>query len=683
MQINRSIISKLRKAFDSYNTARIYNATGNFSDLEEALFNVVPILLHHNAKIDSLQFPITSPRGIRFFNPLKIQLEAFARLFPSTSLKETKCDSNSPILSLALMGSIGTVAQSEKSDFDYVLFMHRDSLSKKQLEDFQIKLTAIEVWAQKRMSTEVHFFIEDIKCFKENRFGIGRIDGESVGTAVKRLFKDEFYRTAIFIAGNRPLWWIIPPGLAENEAGEFKKLLPDLIGEETKVYLDLGHVINIDPQEFFGAALWQMNKLLNSPFKSLLKMGLLESYLEDPDSGLLCESLKQKVLKSREAGYDIDPYIMMCNRVSNYYSDCGMWKEARLLQGSFLMKTGMAKEDIDELLKPPQEKWNDKQKTMARLLRSWKWEKEDTALLERYLLGTVKSYKSSDSVSKFFLNIYVRLSDWLRKSGITNTLISKKDMTVLGRRLFAYFERKPGKIPFIPPGLLPGKPPQTVSLVFNKEFNRNGEWSFFDFPITGIDIVTLKNVHLPLMEFKNIVEMLSWLVVNRFWTPKSSLHFEAGSSSFNAKDVKYILAELFHFFVEKQDMETQKEDYLTSRRAIKSFNILNFGLEDIPSQVHRVDMLILDSWGDLVYKQIRPQDAFKETAEMLIFSEKKNKPFSFKVVFPPSQNDPGLCDEFENGVNKAKEQLVPKRLNIQKKKKLDNYPRYSKTKLDL
>ena len=439
-----SKIDELRSAFDAYNVNRVYLATLNFSEKENNFFRVIPVLLHY--AVDLFDTSQTAPHGICSFKPQSLHLDSFNELFPDAN--QLKMKSNDyPILSLALMGSIGTVAQTDKSDFDYVVLLDKNRLSEKEFGELSQKLSLIEKWSMEKLHIEVHFFPQDVVEFRENRFGL--TDEESAGSAGGKLLKDEFFRTAIFISGKRPLWWIIPPGMPEEKMEAFKIKLPSWIAEKANDYVDLGHILHIEAQEFFGAALWHMSKFLNSPYKSLLKMALLESYLFYPQEDLLCEKLKTSILQPGKEGRVPDPYIMMCERVTDDYLKSGVSKdEIRIVQAAFLLKTGLSADILKELLAKPLSDLNDKESVVARLLMKWNWGADDLNLLSDNILGKDNKFLLSGKVSSFLLNSYKRVSDWLQQSGIKANLISMEDLTVLGRKLFAFLKRNREKFLF-------------------------------------------------------------------------------------------------------------------------------------------------------------------------------------------------------------------------------------------
>jgi len=262
--IRRSVIDKLRKSFDKYNDHRIEFAKTILTGDEIDFFNALPLLLHYDLGFPSSVVPaelgksIKPPSGIYDFRVDDARNASFATIFPDEEIIKP---ADGPFIhSLALVGSIGSVGQTEASDFDYVVFISKKEIGKAGLLSLRNKLEAIEKWAMINLEMEIHFFISDWEEFRQNRFG--ETDKESVGSALGRLFKDEFYRTSIFIAGKRPLWWLIPPGFPEESLDEFKGEAEKKDARIWDRYIDLGHVLSANEEEFFGGALWQMNKAL-------------------------------------------------------------------------------------------------------------------------------------------------------------------------------------------------------------------------------------------------------------------------------------------------------------------------------------------------------------------------------------------------------------------------------------
>ena len=64
-------------------------------------------------------------------------------------------------------------------------------------------------------------------------------------------------------------------------------------------YIDMGNVDDISNGEFFGASIWALIKSFKSPFKTLMKMGILEDYMfTKTKSNLLCHQVKNILMSN-------------------------------------------------------------------------------------------------------------------------------------------------------------------------------------------------------------------------------------------------------------------------------------------------------------------------------------------------------------------------------------------------
>ncbi|WP_438895138.1 hypothetical protein, partial [Bacillus cereus group sp. BC329] len=67
-------------------------------------------------------------------------------------------------------------------------------------------------WA-KSQGVEANFFIMDEQRFRHNQSD--QMTGENCGSSQHLLLLDEFYRSAVRLAGKRLLWQIVPPEMEE------------------------------------------------------------------------------------------------------------------------------------------------------------------------------------------------------------------------------------------------------------------------------------------------------------------------------------------------------------------------------------------------------------------------------------------------------------------------------------
>ena len=401
-----------------YNKARIERALTLMPEKHRPLFHVLPFLVHVNHEaLPGYVTPLTSgetvPFGINNYSFRPDVEQALQRCFPAQSHLFSDIKQIWPrqraVDALVLMGSVGTIAQTDDSDFDFWVCIDGKRFSTTELTLLQQKLTAIEKWADNTFGIEVHFFLSEIDKVKQNDFGVA--EGESAGSAQALFLKAEFYNTNIVVAGKAPFWWLTPEKTTEKQYQAIYNSLEKGGSPDVDWFMDLGHLERLDASELFGAAIWQLGKAMDSPFKSVLKMAKLEVYLANISHGQpLCNLLKKHVHRGAEApGHvaDIDPYALMFDELIAHYKANGQAEDIAVLQQCLYLKCGCT-------LSHPLvegEQANFKRKIMASYAKQWGWSRKLLAHLDNRQDWTFNErVQLSRRIHRFLLKCYRRIS---------------------------------------------------------------------------------------------------------------------------------------------------------------------------------------------------------------------------------------------------------------------------------
>ena len=329
-------------AFLAANQRRVDWCCDKLGPGKAGFFDLAPFLLHSEVferHCEDLE-PLPLSTRMAGYAVDYSTLEYARTHFPSAAPPQPLPD---PILIEALytIGSVGTVAQNAASDLDYWVCYDPDDMPENLLDGLADKLEHIERWADEVLGLEVHFFTMDLQSIRDNNFGFS--DAESSGSAQALLLKEEFYRTAVYAAGKAPLWWATPVGADDATYAAIRAELAP--GHATDRFVDLGNLVRIPAEEFFGASLWQIVKALKSPFKSIMKFGLLEKYIASGDESgslMLCDRLKSNLARGCDALTASDPYVLMFREVSGHYLQAKEKDSLNLVRLSFLLKTRIA-----------------------------------------------------------------------------------------------------------------------------------------------------------------------------------------------------------------------------------------------------------------------------------------------------------------------------------------------------
>jgi adenylate cyclase class 1 len=232
-----------------------------------------------------------------------------------------------------------------------------------------------------------------------------------------------------------------PLGLAFDSDGDvdYRKLAADYERDVFGDYdaIDLGNLERVEREEYFGAALWQFNKALTHPLKSITKMLILQMSSRFPpaacsatSSGRSHESGEGSPLHrsgtftiraifdfNRERNRDDFQFIQKC-----IYLRCDMKMHSRKagmreeLLGETFRKDPLSREEIHSLNK----------------FKTWHFH-DQVRIGNRALALLLKIYKDITGV----------------QSDAEPSRVSPGDLRIIGRKLSSCLEKKPSKIAVI------------------------------------------------------------------------------------------------------------------------------------------------------------------------------------------------------------------------------------------
>jgi len=558
----------IKRRFLALNKDRLERINKSLRWRQRHFLRLLPLLFHINEASLPGFISKETPCGISNYKPTKKSIDAAKTLNKKFSHKKRALKSYG-IYSLFLTGSSGTVAHTESSDFDIWLCHHPD-LTDDEIEQLEEKANAISKWCEE-LELEVHFFLMDETRFKTEEHGL--LDNEHSGTAQHHLLLEEFYRTGLLIAGRFPLWWLVPPDKETNYDEYALELLCTGRAREYEV-IDFGGLAHIPAEEFFGASLWQIYKGIDSPYKSVLKILLMEAYANEyPNINLLCMNLKQQIYNNVTSPMQLDPYLMMCHKVCDYLTLRHEKTRLELARRCFYFKAGLhlsAKSTSDS------DKW--RKELLQELVDSWEW--NDAHILMLDSRPTWKIHRVLEERTNLVNELsrsYKLLSSFARKyANVAN--IDQRDMTILGRKLYAAFERKSGKIEIINPDISPNLVEKI--LTFHEQ---DGLWLLFRGKVTPEEMYA----YTPLKRAASIVELISWIHFNHLISNETTILLDTKTNSIDIREIKQILVTLNAHFPRGIVPAVEVEALRTSAKILTTVLFINIGID--PMRKHTND----------------------------------------------------------------------------------------------
>ncbi|MCG3730317.1 class I adenylate cyclase [Vibrio cincinnatiensis] len=618
----------LIQRLDNLNRQRTERALALMDLQGQRVFQLIPALLHYNHPLIPGYLDQQVPHGIHCFemNAIQQQLVEDTELALGLPLHSPK---QPMILGLYTMGSTSSIGQSSSSDLDIWVCVpatmgcdDRESLSNKCL--------LITDWA-KSQGIEANFFIMDEQRFRHNRSD--KMTGENCGSSQHLLLLDEFYRSAVRLAGKRLLWQIVPPEMEECYDEYVDQLCANQYIDCSQ-WIDFGRLNRIPAEEYFGANLWQLYKSIDSPYKSVLKATLLEAYSwEYPHTQLLSIDTKRRFFAHEPDLYGMDAYYLMLKKVTRYLLQIGDHARLDLVRRCFYLKTH------EKLSREPQADsvaW--RREALGHMVHEWKW---DSTLLQE--LDNRRHWKVEQvkivhhALLDALMLSYRNLIQFARRHDITSA-ISPQDISILARKLYAAFEVLPGKVTLLNPQISPDlheadltfievptgrvnpsgwylyKQPPVAKRMFSQRYLERNEylsklvaWAFFNGLITESTNLhsVVRGAHLDIDKFYQMVSDLR----NTF-----SLHKRRPTMMALASPCEISQLAMFINFENDPTVQLAGKSLKVD---LKTLDIFSFGCEQ-QCLVGSVDLVYRNSWQEVRTLHFKGETAILDALKTIL-----------------------------------------------------------------
>ena len=531
--IDRKVLNQLRKRFLDLNQGRLARAMEGLSSRQQQVLTLLPLFFHVNHPLLPGYVSGNTPAGLSAYEPSPLVLAEAQRLTRSFSYKARRGEQQQPIHGLFLMGSLGTLAQAEQSDMD-IWVCHAADLREAAVAELRKKCQLLEAWAASQ-GAEAHLFLIEPGQFVRGERD-SRLSSDDCGTTQHYLLLDEFYRTAIWLAGRTPLWWLVPVYEEANYAQYTETLLSKRFVRGDEV-LDLGNLAHIPPGEFVGAGLWQLFKGIESPYKSVLKLLLTEVYAsEHPEVRCLSLHFKQAVFANVLDIDELDPYMMVYRRIEQYLQRRNETQRLELVRRSLYLKVNRK---ISQLAR---QKPNWQSELLERLAHEWGWDERQLALLDSRSQWKVRQVAAERRVLVAELNHSYRFLDQFARNLGATARIDQRDLNILGRRLYAAFERRAGKVEFVNPGVAPDLAEDTLTLVNSPDRKEPGQthWGLYNGNLNAHEWENFT----PIKRSRDLLDLLAWAHRNGVIDSATRLALHPGGSDLSEYELFNLIGSL-------------------------------------------------------------------------------------------------------------------------------------------
>ncbi len=561
--IGRKDLEAIRQRFFALHRERLRRILSELKPSQQGFIVLLPLLFHINHPALPGFVNSSTPAGLPNFSPTRAALRTARKISRSFAYKK-RAQHRYRIQALYLMGSMGTIAQTARSDFD-VWLCHDPALKDPEIEALQEKATRIEECAAE-LGLEVHIFVMNAEHFRQGDKASLSLD--STGSTQHFLLLEEFYRTSVFLAGRYPLWWLVPPEQEANYA-EYAAMLLHRRFLDHRECLDFGGLQAVPAEEFFGAALWQLFKGVDAPYKAVLKILLMEAYACDyPAPEWVAQQAKVAVYNGVTDISGLDPYVLLYAQVEGHLLKQGETQRVDLLRRCLYFKVG---ERLSRLPKKRRPSW--RQEQMLALTQEWEWSPADLEALDSRAHWKIDRVIQERNLLVRELSHSYRILTEFARTHAKRIQIDPLELSLLGRKLYTALERRPGKVEQINPGISRDLVEPRLSLQYAETRDGNRGWFLYRGKINEN-----RNTS-PIKTTLSLIEMLAWCHVNGLSGRDTVISLHPEEAPVTLAELHAILDTLAYLFPDRKLPKADLDALGHPARAISACLFVNVGTD--------------------------------------------------------------------------------------------------------
>jgi adenylate cyclase class 1 len=358
-------------------------------------------------------------------------------------------------------------------------------------------------------------------------------------------------------------------------------------------YIDFGGIPEIPVNEFIGAGIWQLYKGIDSPYKSVLKLLLLEAYANENFKEPLALSLKRKIYLALDNTQTLNPdeldaYVLVYQRLQDYLYAQNQPARLELVRRCFYFKSGKY---LSRTSRNAAKAWQ--RVLLEKMVGDWSWDHRQLTMLDNRAYWKSPHVLAERNLLANELSQGYRLLVDMNKNNPGETAISGNELLILGRKLHAAFERKAGKIDWINPNISQDLSEPALCFVQTQEAGVS-LWQVYRG--SQQDFALRNQASEPIKRSRNFIELLLWCYGNGIFASGTKLDIVTKDFSLQATQRQQLLHAIQQW-LPLPVKQPEHESFMQNAQPTKMLLLFNVGIEP-QADLHKKGMQMLSSQRD-------------------------------------------------------------------------------------
>jgi len=333
-----------------------------------------------------------------------------------------------------------------------------------------------------------------------------------------------------------------------------------------------------------------------------------------PNTHCLCSDYKHAVYNGVVDIDELDPYVMLYRRLELFLMERGEHERLELVRRCFYYKGGK------KLSRPPARGIRSWQRVlMEKLVDAWGWDAAKLRQLDMRASWNISDVeKERRALVAELTSSYRFLTDFSREQEI-GASIDAREMNILGRKLYAAFERKAGKVEVVNPGVEINVAESELSFCSLGGDGSTQLWSVHAELVPAND----QPLKRALKQAPSLTELMSWCVINGVAGERSRIAVREKLDGLSYSEADNMLGAIREF-IGSHPADDSDHQYANPVKPIAVLLLVNVaadphgamrerGLHRISSRtdslgfsatrenlVRNIEMIIRNSWGEII-----------------------------------------------------------------------------------
>jgi len=238
-----------------------------------------------------------------------------------------------------------------------------------------------------------------------------------------------------------------------------------------------------------------------------------------------------------------------------------------------------------------------------------------------------------NQIIEFMGESYKNISAIHKEMG-SPSLISDMDLTVLGGKIFSFYQPGPQKIVRLKTFYENNLAQSRLTIHYLEKKNKKNIWELYTGSVSKNDIIIGKVVDKRIHSSEHIVDILIWVYYNKIYNLNSSINLIPSKSYVGLSDILDLFKQFNESFPSVNISDLGPEIFLSTPELDNLLLIINFEESKWTKDLQKIDLIYNNNRGELFHESYNTQDGLNRSIEIIKTHNLLKKKGKLRIFIP-------------------------------------------------